>query len=90
MKKILTVTLLALSVSCSQQDGKNSSTTPAKDTIVEKPYSYEYSSGVWGSMEYMIAERTIDSCEYIIIFGPEGRNIIHKANCNNPFHGTQH
>ena len=92
MKKILTVTLLMLSVSCAQQDSRNPSTTtvPAKDTIVEKPYSYEHSSGMWSSIDYMITERTIDSCEYIIIFGSEGRNIIHKANCNNPFHGTQH
>lgn len=30
---------------------------------------YEYDGGVWLSMNYKIEERTIDSCEYIIIFG---------------------
>lgn len=33
-----------------------------------------------------LKKKTIDSCQYIIIFGSEGRNIIHKANCKN----TQH
>lgn len=37
----------------------------------------------WGSIEYKIEQKRIDSCEYIIIFGVEGRSIIHKANCDN-------
>lgn len=52
-------------------------------------WDFEYDGGVWSSMEYIIEEREIDSCQYIIIFGVEGRNIIHKANCRNPFHSRQ-
>jgi hypothetical protein len=48
--------------------------------------SYEHSSGTWYVVEYQIIEKTIDSCQYIIIFGTDGRNIIHKANCRNKFH----
>lgn len=52
----------------------------------EKAGSYENDNSNWSSMEYMIEEKTIDDCEYIIIFGVDGRNIIHKANCTNSFH----
>lgn len=52
----------------------------------KKTGSYENDNTNWSSMEYMIEEKTIDDCEYIIIFGVDGRNIIHKANCRNSFH----
>ncbi len=56
------------------------STIEAKNESI-KCESFEYDGGMWSSMQYGIAQKTIDSCEYIIIFGTEGRNIIHKANC---------
>lgn len=49
-------------------------------------YEYENSDKIWTSIDYKIEEKTIDSCKYIIIFGSEGRSIIHKENCDNPFH----
>ena len=59
----------------------------SKDVEKSTEYSYEHTTGgFWGSVEFGIEQRTIDSCEYIIIFGPSGRNIIHKANCNNIYH----
>lgn len=83
MKKILTICSVSLLfllfiLSCSF----NSSQTPEN-------YSYEHNGGVWSSMDYKIEQKTIDSCEYIIIFGDKGRNIIHKANCKNSFHTTK-
>ena len=48
--------------------------------------SFEYGGGVWNSTEYAIIEKTIDDCEYIIIFGVNTSNIIHKANCENYIH----
>lgn len=30
--------------------------------------------GFWSPVEYKIEEKTIDSCQYIIIFGVEGRS----------------
>ena len=53
---------------------------------VQTDNEYEYGGGIWNTQSYLIEEKVIDSCEYIIIFGIEGLNIIHKANCNNPFH----
>jgi hypothetical protein len=50
---------------------------------------FEYSEGMWSSMQYRIEEKTIDSCQYIIIFGSDGRNIIHKGNCRNVVHTSQ-
>lgn len=47
---------------------------------------YEHKGAMWNGIEYKIVEKTIDSCEYIIIFGSGSRNIIHKANCSNPCH----
>jgi len=44
---------------------------------------YEYTNGAWHSMEYRTTIKTIDECQYIILFGTDGRNIIHKENCNN-------
>ena len=56
----------------------------------EEPTKYgggaEFTGGMRGHVEYAITEKVIDSCEYIIIFGNDGRNIIHKANCENTFH----
>ena len=72
--------LLATGIfSCTSSDSNNISRTPTESY-------YEYNGGVWSSMEYGIDEKTIDECEYIIIFGSQGRNIIHKANCGNSFH----
>lgn len=53
---------------------------------IKENFSYEHSGGIWTSLEYKIAVKEIDQCEYIIIFGSEGRNIIHKENCKNPEH----
>lgn len=59
----------------------------ASELTPENPeYPYEFDGTVWNSVEYKILEYRIDSCEYIIIIGVEGRNIIHKANCDNEFH----
>ena len=59
--------------------------TPDDAGSVDKG-SYEYDGGVWHPTEYAIEEVEIDYCEYIIIFGVDGRNIIHKANCKNSYH----
>ena len=67
----------------------NVSTEEAKNEEPIKYGRFEYSGGVWSSVEYKIEERTIDSCQYIIIFGSEGRNIIHKANCRNAVHACR-
>lgn len=53
---------------------------------IKDNYSYEHNAGIWTSIEYKILVKEIDQCEYIIIFGSEGRNIIHKENCKNPEH----
>lgn len=75
--------LLAVFSSC------NVSSEEPKNQQQIKIGDYEYTSGLWNSMYYKIQERTIDSCQYIIIFGVEGRNIIHKANCRNTNHYCQ-
>jgi len=75
--------MLAAGVSsCNISSGENKNETP-------KNISYEHTGGVWGSLDYRIEQKTIDSCEYIIIFGSEGRNIIHKANCRNSVHACR-
>lgn len=66
--------------SCAKYDEKT-----GEESILNDGY-FEYDGGSWSSIEYKIEEKTIDSCEYIIIFGSENRNIIHKANCRNSFH----
>lgn len=72
--------MLAVGVSsCNISSGETKNETP-------KNVSYEHTEGMWGSLDYQIEQKTIDSCEYIIIFGSEGRNIIHKANCRNAIH----
>ncbi len=58
----------------------NNRTEPPKDEY------YEYRGGLWGDVEYKIQEKTIDSCQYLVVFGINSKNIIHKANCNNAFH----
>lgn len=77
---IIVCAMLMLCVySCnSGEESKNE--TPPKDG------DFEYDGGMWRSIQYKIEERTIDSCQYIIIFGLESRNIIHKANCRNSGH----
>lgn len=83
--KIVLISILAFCVLVACAPNNNGETnTP--DSSVGK---YEYDGGGWSSMEYKVEEKVIDSCEYIIIFGSDGRDIIHKANCNNPFH-TSH
>lgn len=80
MKKIITIAVLAICLySCEGFKQKNKNNKVTEDR-------FEYSGGSWSSLEYKIVEKTIDSCEYIIIFGSQGRNIIHKANCHNQFH----
>jgi hypothetical protein len=75
--------MLAAGVSsCNISSGETKNETP-------KNVSYEHTEGLWGSMDYQIEQKTIDSCEYIIIFGSEGRNIIHKANCRNTVHACR-
>ena len=81
MKKLFVLTLISLLlISCSQSGRRE------RHEANRQPGSHEYTGGIWSSMNYAIEEKTIDSCEYIIIYGSEGRNIIHKANCRNPFH----
>ena len=85
MNKILTfisVCIVIAMLSTSSCENQSSET----ETEVESKTNYEYTGGIWLSMEYALRERTIDSCEYIVIFGTQGTNIIHKANCDNQFH----
>jgi hypothetical protein len=87
MKKLKIISIIAMSIgligiiscNCNYEHTPNG---------VEKSteYSYEHTDGIWLSTEYAIEQKTIDSCEYIIVFGQRGRNIIHKANCKNSFH----
>jgi hypothetical protein len=87
MKKLKIISIIAMSIgligiiSCNC----NYEHTPYG---VEKStkFSYEHTGGLWLSTEYSIDQKTIDSCEYIIVFGQQGRSIIHKANCKNSFH----
>jgi hypothetical protein len=79
--KIIVATIalcVMLLFSCSSSD--------SSENVIPKDGTFEYDGGLWVSMNYKIEERTIDSCQYIIIFGVEGRSIIHKANCRNSFH----
>lgn len=76
MKKIILVFAVSILLSSCGKPKEKSADADA----------YEVKGEVWATMEYKIVEKTIDSCEYIIIFGVEGRNIIHKANCDNLYH----
>ena len=58
----------------------------SKNVETNTKYGYEYTDGIWMRMNYALEQKTIDSCEYIIIFGTDGRSIVHKANCNNIYH----
>lgn len=81
--------LLVISIfSCSTRNSEIKNSEIEKDNKVETTGHYEYKEGLWGVIKYKIEEKTIDECEYIIIFGSEGRNIIHKANCSNSFHNS--
>lgn len=92
MKKIkisalATIAVYAMLMACVSSCNISSEETKNKEPL--KDGYFEYKGGMWGSMEYKIEERTIDSCQYVIIFGSEGRNIIHKANCRNAIHACR-
>ena len=76
MKTIILTLLSVAIISCGVTD----------NTCSENRENYRYNGGLWNTMEYDIEEVEIDYCEYIIIFGVDGRNIIHKANCKNSYH----
>lgn len=77
MNKLFKVILLSfVLISCSRGNNEQ----------IKNNNSYENSSGMWYSMEYKTIIKEIDNCEYIIIFGVGGRNIIHKENCKNSEH----
>lgn len=78
MKKLKIISIIAMSIGLI---GIISCNCDVKEIA-----TYEHNSGLWGSVEFGIEQKTIDSCEYIIIFGDQGRDIIHKANCNNIYH----
>lgn len=89
MTKLKISTIAAIAVYAMLSAGVSSCTVRSVETKNEEPIKdgyFEYDGGVWSTTEYKIEERTIDSCQYIIIFGSEGRNIIHKANCRNAVH----
>jgi hypothetical protein len=73
MKNLFILFTILFFCSCNHIDN-----TRANGALSEQGH-FEHKTGeVWASMDYKIEEKTIDSCEYIIIFGSEGRNIIHK------------
>jgi hypothetical protein len=72
--------LLTIGVSSCNSGSEETESEPLKDGY------FVHKKGMWSGMQYKIEETTIDSCEYIIIFGIDGRNIIHKANCKNTAH----
>jgi hypothetical protein len=80
MKNVLLVLLFIMLVACTKREPEH------QFKMTSTAGQFEYSGGMWSSMDYAIAEKTIDGCEYIIVFGVEGRCITHKANCENPFH----
>lgn len=61
------------------------SNKPVEKSIKDGQYEH-LTDDMWSSIDYRIEERKIDSCEYIIIYGTDSRNLIHKANCRNAFH----
>lgn len=81
---VLCFILITTMVSCG--DNQYSESGESNEKSKEKSYrkvDYEFT---WNTKEYAIVEERVDSCEYIVIFGVDGRNIIHKANCDNPYH----
>lgn len=91
MKKLKITTVAAIALYAMLAAGVSSCNVSGGETKNETPknVSYEHTEGMWRSMNYQIGQKTIDSCEYIIIFGSEGRNIIHKANCINAVHACR-
>lgn len=88
MKKLKITTVVAIALYAMLAAGVSScnvSGVEAKNEPLKYGY-FEHKDGIWSGIDYEIEEKTIDSCEYIIIFGSEGRNIIHKANCRNAVH----
>ena len=78
---ILTIPFMILA--CSSPDDNDRK----RKKLEQRPDDYyEYKSGVWSSMEYKVVEKTVDDCEYIIVFGSQGVDIEHKANCKNYYH----
>lgn len=77
----LFVTIICLGYACSNSPQKNDCNQSTESP--EPASTYQYDDDFWSSVEYDIEEKTIDSCEYIIIIGIETSHIIHKANCNN-------
>ncbi len=75
---IFTLLLLIIITSCSN--------SKAEQRNIPQDGYFEYTGGIWGSIEYKIEQKTIDSCQYIVMFGSQGLHIIHKANCNNIYH----
>ena len=92
MKKLIITTVAAIALYAMLAAGVSSCNVISEESKNEAPPKdgyFEYDGGMWLSMEYKIEERTIDSCQYIVIFGSEGRNIIHKANCRNAVHACR-
>lgn len=69
-------------VSCTDTTKENYDTAKIQE-------SNEYTGGMWGNLTYQIEEKTIDSCQYIILSGNKTQSIIHKPNCRNSFHNKQ-
>ena len=65
----------------------NTEDDPTNDLIENTQGKWEHQDGdAWSTVDYRVEEIEIDMCDYIMIFGVEGRSIIHKANCANPCH----
>lgn len=92
MKKFKISTVVAIAVYAMLAAGVSSCNVSSEESKNKEPIKdgrFEYEGGIWSAIGYKIEERTIDSCQYIIIFGSEGRNIIHKANCRNAVHACR-
>ena len=90
MKKFKISTIAAIAVYAMLAAGVSSCNFSGGETKNEtQKHVYEHTGGLWSSLDYEIEQKTIDSCEYIIIFGSENRNIIHKANCRNSVHACR-
>ena len=75
MRKIIFVLLLFTSCGSNSSDGKK---------VSKEPKFYYHEVARCPSVQvYMVR---IDECEYLIADGSYGRDIIHKENCDNPFH----
>lgn len=76
MKKLFVITAFVMLTSCVKEGSRE---TPNRSDNESK-------SSFIGSTEYIINEKTIDSCQYIIVSGVEAQAIVHKPNCRNTFH----